>query len=90
VYAVVRVDFAQRGPRDRDAQLFHALALLSLQSRTDSTYERAGAVAERVLRAHPDHHGALHYVLNVCDDRRERTAARRHTKAALEKRELLK
>ena len=53
---------ARRYPADVDAQLFHALALLSLFPRTDSTYVRAAGIAEKVMRDHPQHPGALHYV----------------------------
>ncbi|HYK11615.1 MAG TPA: hypothetical protein VEV39_12525 [Gemmatimonadales bacterium] len=57
-YARAAEQLATKYPDDVDAQLFHALALLSLFPRTDSTY----------LRAHPQHPGALHYVIHAYDD----------------------
>ena len=67
-YAAASERLANRYADDADAQLFHALALLSLFPRTDSTYARAGAIAERVMRDHPRHPGALHYVIHAYDD----------------------
>jgi tetratricopeptide (TPR) repeat protein len=67
-YARAAEQLARRYPDDQDAQLFHSLALMSLFPRTDSTYKRAGAIAERVLAAYPTHPGALHYVIHAYDD----------------------
>jgi tetratricopeptide (TPR) repeat protein len=67
-YATATAQLAARYPSDVDAQLFHALALLSLFPRTDSTYMRAAAIAEQVMRDHPQHPGALHYVIHAYDD----------------------
>src|SRR6266513_1965942 len=43
-YASEAGQLAKRYPADADAQLFHALALLSLFPRTDSTYLRAAGI----------------------------------------------
>jgi tetratricopeptide (TPR) repeat protein len=67
-YADATRQLAARYPRDVDAQLFYALALLSLVPRTDSTYLQAGSIAEHVMRDHPQHPGALHYVIHAYDD----------------------
>ena len=85
-YAAATEQLAKRYPNDPDAQLFHALALLSLVPRTDTTYERAAAIAERVLRDHPQHPGALHYLIHAYDDpahaRRGLAAAQAYAKVA--------
>jgi tetratricopeptide (TPR) repeat protein len=66
-YALAAEEVARRYPDDIDAQLFHALALLSLPRNTVS-YERAGTIARAVLSAHPTHPGALHYTIHAYDD----------------------
>jgi tetratricopeptide (TPR) repeat protein len=85
-YAEEAGRLAKRYPSDVDAQLFHALALLSLFPRTDSTYLRAAGIAEKVMRDHPRHPGALHYVIHAYDDpahaRRGLAAARAYSKVA--------
>ena len=85
-YAKAAAQLAKTYPDDVDAQLFHALSLLSLFPRTDSTYLRAGAIAMKVMRAHPQHPGALHYVIHAYDDpahaRLALDAARRYSKVA--------
>jgi tetratricopeptide (TPR) repeat protein len=67
-YAVETGRLAARYADDVDGQLFYSLALLSLIPRTDSTYLRAAKLAERVMRDHPTHPGALHYVIHGYDD----------------------
>src|SRR6185437_9721677 len=54
-YARAAAQLAKEYPDDVDAHLFHALSLLSLFPRTDSTYLRAGSIAMQVVRAHPQH-----------------------------------
>jgi tetratricopeptide (TPR) repeat protein len=85
-YADEQGRLAKRYPNDADAQLFHALALLSLFPRTDSTYVRAAGIAEKVMRDHPQHPGALHYVIHAYDDpahaRQGLAAARLYAKVA--------
>ncbi|MCL7970268.1 MAG: hypothetical protein M8867_11660 [marine benthic group bacterium] len=59
-----------RYPEDREAAAFHALSQLALVDPADRTYAiqvAAGAVAESVLAAHPDHPGAHHYVIHAYD-----------------------
>ena len=85
-YAAEAGRLAKRYPDDVDAQLFHALALLSLFPRTDSTYLRAAGIAEKVMRDRPQHPGALHYVIHAYDDpahaRQGLAAARAYAKVA--------
>jgi len=60
----------ERFPEDREAAAFHALSQLALVDPADRTYAiqlAAGAVAESVLAAHPDHPGAHHYVIHAYD-----------------------
>jgi tetratricopeptide (TPR) repeat protein len=66
-YSNAMQQLAARYSDDDDAQLFYALSLLSLP-RTDSTYMRAALIAARVMREHPQHPGALHYVIHAYDD----------------------
>ena len=59
-----------RFPEDGEAAAFHALSQLALVDPADRTYAiqlAAGAVAESVLAAHPDHPGAHHYVIHAYD-----------------------
>jgi tetratricopeptide (TPR) repeat protein len=67
-YAIETGTLAKRYADDVDAQLFYSLALLSLFPRTDSTYARAAQIAEGVMRTHPTHPGALHYLIHADDD----------------------
>ncbi len=60
----------ERFPDDGEAAAFHALSQLALVDPADRTYAvqlAAGAVAESVLAAHPDHPGAHHYVIHAYD-----------------------
>jgi hypothetical protein len=85
-YAGAMQQVAQRYPDDADAQLFYALSLLSLP-RTDSTYMRAATIAAKVMREHPQHPGALHYVIHAYDDPAHASlglaAARAYSKVAI-------
>lgn len=71
-------------PRDPEAGAFHALALLGLNQgeRDPTSYARAEAMADGVLRTHPRHPGALHYKIHAVDDpanaARGMAAARRY------------
>lgn len=86
VYALAMQRVAARDENDVEAQLFYALSLLSLFPRTDSTYLKAAAIAERVMRDHPRHPGALHYVIHAYDNpqyaQRGLAAAREYSKVA--------
>lgn len=57
-------------PEDLEAKAFFALAHLALADPDDKTYEiqrTAGAIAEEVLAAVPDHPGAHHYIIHSYD-----------------------
>jgi len=79
---------AAANPGDNEAELFFALSLLGLNQgdRDVPTYERAGALAERVLASEPDNPGAAHYVIHAYDDpshaERGLAAARAYSKIA--------
>ena len=85
-YSLAMERVAAHEKDDVEAQLFYALSLLSLFPRTDSTYMKAAAIAERVMRDHPNHPGALHYVIHSYDDpahaRQGLAAARAYSKVA--------
>ncbi|HSA94318.1 MAG TPA: hypothetical protein VLE48_14995 [Terriglobales bacterium] len=62
----------QRYPRDKEAGIFYALALLGAAQAQppDKTYPRqrkAGAILEPLFRAQPDHPGLAHYVIHTYD-----------------------
>ena len=61
-----------RYPEDREAAAFYSLALLgtAAASPVDKTLARqkkAGAIAEKVFAAEPNHPGAAHYVIHAYD-----------------------
>ncbi|MEP6687587.1 MAG: hypothetical protein ABJC36_04510 [Gemmatimonadales bacterium] len=70
LYSAAMGRLAAAYPRDLEARSFYALSLLGLSqgTRNVSTYMRAGALAEDVLRRNPDHPGAAHYVIHAFDD----------------------
>jgi tetratricopeptide (TPR) repeat protein len=60
----------EANPQDLEAKAFFALAYLALADPDDKTYEiqrAAGAMAEEVLAAAPDHPGAHHYIIHSYD-----------------------
>ena len=85
-YSLAMQHVASNARDDVEAQLFYALSLLSLFPRTDSTYMKAAAIAERVMRDYHQHPGALHYVIHSYDDpahaRQGLAAARAYSKVA--------
>ncbi len=57
-------------PKDREAAIFHALALLGIASPNDKTYARqkeAAAILNRVLPQEPEHPGVAHYLIHSFD-----------------------
>ena len=59
-----------RYPDDREAAIFHALALLGTAPPADKTYanqKKAGAILNRVLPAQPEHPGVAHYLIHSFD-----------------------
>lgn len=58
-------------PDDLEAAAFHSLALMRTRVRGSESRRvdmRAGAIAQAVFRANPDHPGAAHYVIHAYDD----------------------
>jgi len=78
----------EANPKDDEATLFYALALLgSCEGERDvPVYEKAGALASEVFARRPDHPGAAHYVIHSYDDpahaARALPAARAYSKIA--------
>jgi tetratricopeptide (TPR) repeat protein len=70
LYALAMEQLARDFPDDLEARAFHALALMGLSQgvRNVPTYIRAGAIADEVMRANPEHPGAAHYVIHAFDD----------------------
>jgi hypothetical protein len=63
-------EVAARYPDDREAALFHALALQAAADPHDKTYarqKRSAEIAEKVFAAEPDHPGAAHYIIHGYD-----------------------
>lgn len=59
-----------RYPRDHEAAVFYALALLGTALPTDKGYanqKKAGAILNDVLLAEPDHPGVAHYLIHSFD-----------------------
>lgn len=57
-------------PKDREAAIFHALALLGVASPDDKSYAKqkeAGAILNRVLPEEPEHPGVAHYLIHSFD-----------------------
>jgi hypothetical protein len=78
-----------RYPDDREAAIFHALALLATAPPTDKTYvnqRKAGAILEPIFLEQPEHPGVAHYIIHAYDypplADRALEAARRYAKIA--------
>ncbi len=76
-----------RYPDDREAAIFHALALLATAPPADKTYanqKKAGAVLEKIFAEQPEHPGVAHYIIHAYDypslAERGLDAARRYAK----------
>lgn len=62
---------AERNPKDREASIFYALALLATATPTDKTYanqKKAGAILEKVFAEQPNHPGVAHYIIHSYDN----------------------
>jgi tetratricopeptide (TPR) repeat protein len=75
-------------PTDAEIASFYALSYLGLTNdvRDPSNYLKAAAIAQKVLDKHPNHPGALHYLIHAYDDPEHAhlalQAAERYPKAA--------
>jgi hypothetical protein len=74
---------------DREAAIFHALALLATAPPTDKTYvnqKKAGAILEPLFVEQPEHPGIAHYIIHAYDYSplapRALDAARRYARIA--------
>lgn len=70
LYSAAMARLSEAYPRDLEAKAFYALSLMGLSQGTRNvpTYMRAGALAEDVFLANPDHPGAAHYIIHAFDD----------------------
>jgi len=60
-----------RNPKDQEAAIFYALALVATASPGDKTYgnqRNAAAILEPLFAAQPDHPGAAHYLIHAYDN----------------------
>src|SRR5262249_3098594 len=57
-------------PDDPEAEIFYAYAITALAPPTDKTYAyqlKGAAILENALARHPNHPGALHYLIHAYD-----------------------
>ncbi|MGF6712484.1 tetratricopeptide (TPR) repeat protein [Luteibacter sp. W1I16] len=69
-YEQAMAGVARDNPKDVEAQVFYAVALLSNASMSDKTHakqKQAIAILDPLFRAHPDHPGIAHYLIHACD-----------------------
>lgn len=88
-YAHAMAGVARNNPKDTEAQVFYALALIAtapLEDRTHANQKRAAAILEPIYRDQPDHPGAAHYLIHAYDSTelapRGLAAARAYSKIA--------
>jgi len=61
----------ERNPKDQEAAILYALALMATAAPEDKTYDnqrRAAALLEPLFVAHPDHPGVAHYLIHAYDN----------------------
>jgi hypothetical protein len=61
----------ERNPKDQEAAIFYALALVAASSPEDKTYgnqRTAAAILEPMFTAQPDHPGVAHYLIHAYDN----------------------
>jgi tetratricopeptide (TPR) repeat protein len=70
LYSAALERLASAYPDDQEVQTFYALSLMGLSQsvRNIPTYMRAGAIAQEVFLANPQHPGAAHYMIHAFDD----------------------
>jgi len=62
---------AANNPRDPEARIFYALALLATAAPDDKTHrnqKKAAAILEPLHREFPEHPGVVHYLIHACDN----------------------
>lgn len=70
-YAKAMAGVYQRNPRDREAGVFYALALLASAPERDPevTNDKAAvAILNKLYDEHPDDPGIAHYIIHACDN----------------------
>lgn len=63
-------EVAAKYPDDREAQIFHALAVAASEDPADKTYAgrlQAGAILEKLFEEEPTHPGLAHYIIHTYD-----------------------
>jgi tetratricopeptide (TPR) repeat protein len=61
----------ERNPKDQEAAIFYALALVATAAPEDKTYgnqRKAAAILEPAFAANPDHPGVAHYLIHAYDN----------------------
>jgi tetratricopeptide (TPR) repeat protein len=88
-YARAMADVARNNPRDAEAQIFYALALIATAPPADKTHrnqKRAAEILEPLFRRQPQHPGLAHYLIHAYDSAelapRGLAAARAYSKIA--------
>ena len=88
-YARAMADVAQNNPRDAEAQIFYALALIATAPPADKAHrnqKRAAEILEPLFRRQPQHPGLAHYLIHAYDSAelapRGLVAARAYSKIA--------
>ena len=70
-YQAAMKQVAQSNPKDIEAQVFYALALVANASPMDQTYtaqKEAAAILEPLYKQYPDHPGIPHYLIHAYDN----------------------
>jgi hypothetical protein len=88
-YQAAMKQVAQANPKDVEAQVFYALALIANASPMDQTYaaqKEAAAILQPLYKSYPDHPGIPHYLIHAYDNSklaaRGLPAAREYSKIA--------
>jgi hypothetical protein len=69
-YEAAMAKVAAAYPKDREASIFHALALIGTASPNDKTYakqKQAAEILNKVLPKEPEHPGVAHYIIHSYD-----------------------
>ncbi|MDB6088962.1 MAG: hypothetical protein JWN85_1746, partial [Gammaproteobacteria bacterium] len=69
-YARAMTDVARSNPRDAEAQIFYALALVATAPPADKMHtnqKRAAEILEPIFRQQPQHPGLAHYLIHAYD-----------------------
>src|SRR5687768_15189893 len=69
-YEKAMAGVAAKHSSDREASIFHALALLGTASASDKSYakqKQAAEILSRILPAEPEHPGVAHYIIHSYD-----------------------